>query len=83
MADTMNGQTIIVTGAGGNIGLIPDADIEAKQGAQADARTVAGRCLQRTQTPQDMVGAALFLLGGGSDFITGQSLLVNGGAYFL
>lgn len=63
--------------------LIPDADIEAKQGTQADARTVAGRCLQRTQTPRDMVGAALFLLGEGSDFVTGQSLLVNGGAHFL
>jgi len=63
--------------------LIPDADIEARQGTQADVRTVAGRCLQRTQTPKDMVGAALFLLDKGSDFITGQSLLVNGGAYFL
>lgn len=63
--------------------LIPDADIVAKQGTEADARTVAGRCLKRTQTPQDMVGAALFLLGEGSDFMTGQSLLVNGGAHFL
>jgi len=62
--------------------LIPDADILAKQGSAADERTIAGRCLQRSQTPQDMVGAALFLLSDGSDFITGQSLLVNGGAYF-
>jgi 3-oxoacyl-[acyl-carrier protein] reductase len=29
-----------------------------------------------------MVGSALYLLGSGSDFVTGQSLLVNGGAYF-
>ncbi|RIY39509.1 SDR family NAD(P)-dependent oxidoreductase [Neopusillimonas maritima] len=63
--------------------LIPDEDITAKQGEEADIRTVAGRCLKRTQTPQDMVGAALFLLSEGSDFITGQSLLVNGGAHFL
>lgn len=63
--------------------LIPDADITAKQGTAADERTIAGRCLKRTQTPQDMVGAALFLLGDGADFVTGQSLLVNGGAYFL
>lgn len=63
--------------------LIPDAGITATQGDEADRRTVAGRCLKRTQTPQDMVGAALFLLGEGSDFVTGQSLLVNGGAHFL
>lgn len=63
--------------------LIPDADILAKQGSVADERIVAARCLKRTQKPQDMVGAALFLLGDGSDFVTGQSLLVNGGAFFL
>src|SRR5690606_32249818 len=63
--------------------LIPDADIVAKQGTEANARTVAARCLKRTQTPQDMVGAALFLLGEASHFMTGQSRLVNGGAHFL
>ena len=63
--------------------LIPDADITATQGSAADERTVAGRCIKRTQTPEDMVGAALFLLSDGADFITGQSLLVNGGAHFL
>ncbi len=62
--------------------LIPDADITAKQGTAADERTIAGRCLKRTQKPDDMVGSALFLLGKGSDFVTGQSLLVNGGAFF-
>lgn len=62
--------------------LIPDADITARQGSAADERTVAGRCLKRTQKPEDMVGAALFLLSDASDFVTGQSLLVNGGAYF-
>ena len=63
--------------------LIPDAGITATQGDEADRRTVAGRCLQRTQKPEAMVGAALFLLGSGSDFVTGQSLLVNGGAHLL
>ncbi|MDK3024114.1 SDR family oxidoreductase [Cupriavidus taiwanensis] len=62
--------------------LIPDADITAKQGSAADERTIAGRCLKRTQKPQDMVGSALFLLSDGADFVTGQSLLVNGGAFF-
>ncbi|HZZ05352.1 SDR family NAD(P)-dependent oxidoreductase [Paraburkholderia sp.] len=62
--------------------LIPDPDIIARQGTAADEKTVAQRCLKRTQTPEDMVGSALYLLGSGSDFVTGQSLLVNGGAYF-
>ena len=40
------------------------------------------RCFRRTQTPEDMVGIVVFLAGPGSDFITGQSFLVNGGAWF-
>lgn len=63
--------------------LIPDAEISAKQGNVANEKTIAQRCLKRTQVPDDMVGAAVFLVGPGSDFVTGQSLLVNGGAYFV
>jgi NAD(P)-dependent dehydrogenase (short-subunit alcohol dehydrogenase family) len=62
--------------------LIPDPDIVAKQGTAADEKTIAQRCLKRTQTPDDMVGSLLYLLDSGSDFVTGQSLLVNGGAFF-
>lgn len=62
--------------------LIPDDDIIAKQGTAADERIVSARCIARTQLPKDMVGAAVFLLSGQSDFVTGQSLLVNGGAFF-
>lgn len=62
--------------------LIPDDDIVARQGTAADERTVAGRCLKRTQLPQDMVGTAAFLFSDLAGFVTGQSLLVNGGAHF-
>ncbi|MFE0018647.1 SDR family NAD(P)-dependent oxidoreductase [Mesorhizobium sp. NPDC059054] len=62
--------------------LIPDGDIVARQGSAADERTIAGRCLKRTQFPEDMVGAAAFLFSDLAGFITGQSLLVNGGAHF-
>jgi 3-oxoacyl-[acyl-carrier protein] reductase len=42
----------------------------------------AQRALKRPETPEDMEGALLFLAGRGSDFVTGQVLLVNGGFYF-
>ncbi|GAA4127271.1 SDR family NAD(P)-dependent oxidoreductase [Aminobacter aganoensis] len=62
--------------------LIPDDDIIARQGTIADERIIAGRCIRRTQLPEDMVGAAAFLFSDLAGFVTGQSLLVNGGAHF-
>ena len=41
---------------------------------------VQGRALRRIQMPQDLVGAVLFLASGLSDFMTGQTLSVDGGA---
>ncbi len=37
--------------------------------------------LQRLEQPADLVGAVLFLASDESDFITGQTLVVNGGRY--
>jgi NAD(P)-dependent dehydrogenase (short-subunit alcohol dehydrogenase family) len=38
------------------------------------------RALQRDQIPEDIVGAVTFLCGDGAAFITGQTLVVDGGA---
>lgn len=38
------------------------------------------RALKRLQTPEDLVGAMLFFAGSESDFITGQTLVVDGGS---
>ena len=44
--------------------------------------SVAARTLQRDQVPDDVVGAVVFLAGPGSDFITGQTIVIDGGQYF-
>src|SRR5439155_8027486 len=41
--------------------------------------SVAARTLQRGQVPEDVVGAVVFLCGPGSDFITGQTMVIDGG----
>lgn len=46
------------------------------------AGTVEARALQREEGPEDLVGACLFLVGEGADFMTGQILTVDGGVAF-
>ena len=60
---------------------IPDEEMRRTRAAEAEA-VIAQRCLKREQTPEDMVGIVVWLCGPGSDFVTGQSFLVNGGAWF-
>lgn len=43
-------------------------------------RARSARALQRDQAPDDIVGAVTFLCGDGGRFITGQTLVVDGGA---
>ena len=42
----------------------------------------SGRAMPRAQLPEDCVGAVLFLLSPGADFVTGQLLPLNGGFVF-
>ena len=58
-----------------------DRDYDNRQVEMADA-LAAQRIFARRQAPEDMVGALLFLLGPGSDFVTGQNIWVNGGRAF-
>jgi NAD(P)-dependent dehydrogenase (short-subunit alcohol dehydrogenase family) len=44
------------------------------------ALNVESRSLKREETPDDLVGALLFLASHDSDFMTGQTLLVDGGS---
>lgn len=58
-----------------------DRDYDNRQLEMADT-LAAQRIFARTQAPEDMIGALLFLLGPGSDFVTGQNIWVNGGRAF-
>jgi NAD(P)-dependent dehydrogenase (short-subunit alcohol dehydrogenase family) len=44
--------------------------------------SVRTRALAREMTPADLVGAVAFLAGPDSAFITGQTIVVDGGAYY-
>jgi NAD(P)-dependent dehydrogenase (short-subunit alcohol dehydrogenase family) len=44
--------------------------------------SVASRTLQRDQNPEDVVGAVVYLSGPHSDFVTGQTIVIDGGQYF-
>jgi len=53
----------------------PDEGVLKMRGAAA-----ADRALRRVQTPEDLVGAVAFFASSDSDFITGQTLVVDGGS---
>lgn len=46
-------------------------------------KAIAERCLKRIEYPEDLVGTAIFLASSDSDFITGQTIAVDGGAVFI
>ncbi len=44
--------------------------------------SVSARTLKRDQQPADVVGAVVFLCGPGSTFVTGQTMVIDGGQTF-
>ncbi len=63
-------------------GLTMSEGIEAKRDKLAAniELSIASSALKREQVPEDLVGAVLFLASDESAFVTGQTLVVNGGA---
>jgi 3-oxoacyl-[acyl-carrier protein] reductase len=56
----------------------PSEEIIKMRGAR-----LTDRCLKRVQLPKDLVGTVLFLSSPLSDFMTGQTVAVDGGVAFL
>jgi NAD(P)-dependent dehydrogenase (short-subunit alcohol dehydrogenase family) len=48
--------------------------------AHSQAPSLARRALKRDEYPQDLLGALVFLASADSDFVTGQTIAVDGGA---
>jgi NAD(P)-dependent dehydrogenase (short-subunit alcohol dehydrogenase family) len=44
--------------------------------------SVSARTIKRDQVPEDVVGAVAFLCGPESTFVTGQTMVIDGGQYF-
>ena len=55
-----------------------DTQVASSSGNYLAARA-GGRAIDRVQLPDDLVGAVMFLSSPASDFMTGQTLLVDGG----
>lgn len=47
---------------------------------KAAENNINSRCLKREAVPTDLIGALRFLTGPGSDFMTGQTMVVDGGS---
>jgi NAD(P)-dependent dehydrogenase (short-subunit alcohol dehydrogenase family) len=44
--------------------------------------SVSARTIQRDQEPDDVVGAVVYLAGPSASFVTGQTIVIDGGQYF-
>jgi 3-oxoacyl-[acyl-carrier protein] reductase len=55
-----------------------DTQVASSSGNYLASR-IAGRAIERVQVPADLVGAVMFLASPASDFMTGQTINVDGG----
>lgn len=49
---------------------------------EAKVHIVAGQCIQKPETPEDLLPTILFLSSEGAGFVTGQTIAVDGGSTF-
>lgn len=82
MAKELGGDGILVNAVAPGFTMSDGVKANPVQLEKLQEVSLQARVIRRDQEPADVVGAVLFLSSDGSSFITGQTLVVDGGAYF-
>ena len=82
LAKELGGDNVLVNTIAPGFTLSEGVLANSTQVEQLQEVSAKARVLVRDQYPEDIVGAVLFFAGEQSSFITGQSLVVDGGAHF-
>jgi NAD(P)-dependent dehydrogenase (short-subunit alcohol dehydrogenase family) len=82
MAKELGGDNVLVNTVAPGFTLSDGVMENQTQVRQLQEISAKARVLARDQYPEDIVGAVLFFASQRSSFITGQSLVVDGGAFF-
>jgi NAD(P)-dependent dehydrogenase (short-subunit alcohol dehydrogenase family) len=82
LAKELGGDNVLVNTIAPGFTLSDGVLANATQVQQLQEVSAKARVLVRDQYPEDIVGAVLFFASDQSSFITGQSLVVDGGAFF-
>ena len=64
-------------------GLTLSLDDVDESGMQHYEQRAQAGCIKRVEKPEDLVGTVVFLCSPESDFITGQTIAVNGGSQMI
>ena len=81
LARELGDRNILVNGVAPGFTLTDATLRNQQQMATTRSNSLHGRALKRDEYPADVVGAVLFFAGGDSAFITGQTLVVDGGTH--
>jgi NAD(P)-dependent dehydrogenase (short-subunit alcohol dehydrogenase family) len=82
LAKELGGHGILVNGIAPGFTLSDGVMANPVQLEKLKDISLQARTLQRDQVPADLVGAAVYFASADSAFVTGQTLVVDGGAYF-